>query len=93
MEFPENKLKLSGGLLPFSLTLVASLLGPASDAFAKDGEFGILEGRTVAMIHPITMLILFGISVSTGYVGLQWRRLREIGNEIRFKIYALIVTH
>lgn len=69
--------------LTAALTALFVWLGPSNEAFAKDGAYGILEGRTVAMVHPISMLALFGVSVYAGYLGLQWRQLREVGNEIR----------
>lgn len=52
------------------------------DALAVGGEFGILEGRTFALIHPIVMASLFFFTLWTGYLGWQWRRVRTIQNEI-----------
>jgi hypothetical protein len=36
-----------------------SAMNPVSEVLAKDGQFGILEGKTVALIHPTIMLGLF----------------------------------
>ncbi|XP_020571963.1 uncharacterized protein LOC110018846 [Phalaenopsis equestris] len=52
------------------------------DALAVGGEFGILEGRTFALIHPLVMGGLFFYTVWTGYLGWQWRRIRTIQEEI-----------
>ncbi|XP_015869624.1 uncharacterized protein LOC107406921 [Ziziphus jujuba] len=52
------------------------------DAFAAGGEFGILEGRTFALIHPLVMGSLFFYTLWAGYLGWQWRRVRTIQNEI-----------
>ncbi|KAJ1378028.1 hypothetical protein SESBI_48273 [Sesbania bispinosa] len=52
------------------------------DAVAVDGQFGILEGRTVALIHPIVMASLFLYTLWAGYLGWQWRRVRTIQDEI-----------
>lgn len=52
------------------------------DALAAGGEFGILEGRTFALIHPIVMGFLFFYTLWAGYLGWQWRRVRTIQNEI-----------
>lgn len=52
------------------------------DALAVGGEFGILEGRTFALIHPIVMASLFFYTLWAGYLGWQWRRVRTIQNEI-----------
>lgn len=46
------------------------------------GEFGILEGRTLALIHPIVMGGLFFYTLWAGYLGWQWRRVRTIQDEI-----------
>lgn len=54
----------------------------AKDALAVDGEFGILEGRSVALIHPVVMGGLFIYTLWAGYLGWQWRRVRTIQNEI-----------
>lgn len=54
----------------------------AQDAFAAGGEFGIFEGRSFALIHPIVMSGLFVYTLYAGYLGWQWRRVRTIQNEI-----------
>ena len=33
---------------------VAALLVPTQDAWAKGGEYGLLEGRTASLMHPAT---------------------------------------
>ena len=58
-------------------SLSASLLLPVGDAFAKGGEFGVIEGRSVALLHPLGMAILFGTTVYAGYLGFQWRRVTK----------------
>lgn len=62
---------------------LAPLLLQADPAMAVDGAYGILEGRTVALIHPAVMLFLFGGTLYAGYLGYQWKRTREVGDEIR----------
>ncbi|KAL6998696.1 hypothetical protein U1Q18_047104 [Sarracenia purpurea var. burkii] len=52
------------------------------DAVAVGGEFGILEGRSFALIHPIVMGGLFVYTLWAGYLGWQWRRVRTIQDEI-----------
>ncbi|XP_057439699.1 uncharacterized protein LOC130731424 [Lotus japonicus] len=68
-----------------SLSLTAAtfpfLLEP-KDALAVGGEFGILEGRTFALIHPIVLGGLFFYTLYAGYLGWQWRRVRTTQNEI-----------
>ena len=60
-----------------------ALLIPFENAVAKDGEYGILEGRTAALIHPAIMLSLFAITVYSGVLGVQYRRLRNVGEELK----------
>ncbi|EEF29051.1 conserved hypothetical protein [Ricinus communis] len=72
---------ISSASLPitaFSLPLFLD----AKDAFAVGGEFGILEGKTFALIHPAVMGLLFFYTLWAGYLGWQWRRVRTIQNEI-----------
>lgn len=60
---------------PFLLASVA-LAGPfldAAPAFAKGGEYGLLEGRTAALIHPAMMASMFGATFYAGWLGWQVR--------------------
>merc|ERR1711904_148592 len=43
---------------------------------------GILEGRTIALLHPAMMFFLLGATTWSGYLGWQWRRVRTIQVEI-----------
>ncbi|KAK3435296.1 hypothetical protein EUGRSUZ_D02642 [Eucalyptus grandis] len=54
----------------------------AKDAVAAGGEFGILEGRTLALVHPIVMGGLFVYTLWAGYLGWQWRRVRTLQDEL-----------
>ncbi|CAL0333689.1 unnamed protein product [Lupinus luteus] len=66
-----------------SLTAIAlPFLLDTKDALALGGEFGILEGRTFALIHPIVLGGLFFYTLWAGYLGWQWRRVRTTQNEI-----------
>lgn len=65
--------------------VLASPLINTPAALAAGGEFGILEGRTAALIHPALMFFLFGSSVYAGYLGLQWRRTRDLATEIKVR--------
>lgn len=68
-----------------ALTGVVALvpfLVDTEQAFAINGEFGILEGRSASLIHPIVMGGLFVYTLWTGYLGWQWRRIRTIQDEI-----------
>ena len=51
-------------------------------AMAKGGAYGIFEGRSISLLHPAIMAVMYGCSAWAGFTGLQWRRLREIGGEI-----------
>ncbi|GAB4815183.1 hypothetical protein N2152v2_002229 [Parachlorella kessleri] len=72
---------------PSAALLAAALVTPwllgTGAAQAVDGEFGLLEGRTAALIHPALMAFLFGASLYAGYLGLQWRRIRELGTKVK----------
>jgi len=65
-------------------TLVALTVNPAvSNAAGPD--WGLFEGRTGSLLHPIMMAGMFLFSLSTGLLGFQIRRTREIGQEISDK--------
>lgn len=68
-------------ILPLS-SIALTLMLDAQDAAAVGGEFGILEGRSVALIHPIVMSGLFVYTLYAGYLGWQWRRVRTLQDEI-----------
>ncbi|CAL1398667.1 unnamed protein product [Linum trigynum] len=67
-------LPLAAAALPFFLD--------TKDAVAAGGEFGLLEGRSLALVHPIVMGGLFFYTLWAGYLGWQWRRVRTIQSEI-----------
>ncbi|KAK7826977.1 hypothetical protein CFP56_031550, partial [Quercus suber] len=79
-------LDLKSASLPLTALTIPFFLDPKAsytpDALAVGGEFGILEGRTFALIHPIVMASLFFYTLWAGYLGWQWRRVRTIQNEI-----------
>jgi hypothetical protein len=62
---------------------VAVPLLQANPALAIDREYGILEGQIFSLMHPAVMFFLFGATVYTGYLGLQWRRTRALAEEIK----------
>ncbi len=64
------------------MALVGPLLFGASDALAKGGEYGVLEGRTFAFVHPTVMGVLFLTTAYTGYLGWQWRSIRTLAGDI-----------
>lgn len=62
--------------------LVLLALAQPPDALAAGGEFGILEGRSFALLHPLVMGGLFAYTLWAGYLGWQWRRVRTVQDEI-----------
>lgn len=73
----------STSLFAASLAL-APFLADVDPAFAVKGEGGpLLEGRTVSLIHPATMIFLFTASLYAAYLGFQWRRTRTAPEQIK----------
>ena len=60
----------------------ASVSMHCGDALAKGGELGLLEGRSVALLHPASMFTLLAVTGYSGYLGWKWRRQRTIGADI-----------
>ncbi|XAR62935.1 hypothetical protein NMG60_11022683 [Bertholletia excelsa] len=79
--FAEALQHLKSISLPLSAVAFPFFFEP-KDALAVSGEFGILEGRSFALIHPIVMSGLFFYTLWAGYLGWQWRRVRTIQDEI-----------
>jgi hypothetical protein len=61
---------------PFAALLSQAML-PVQEAAAAGGKLGLLEGKAVAMIHPLMMLGLFVVTLFTGYQGLMWRQVQH----------------
>lgn len=69
--------------LPTMATTTAAFWSlTATMASAAGPDWGIFEGRTGSLLHPITMFGLLALSVSTALLGFNWRRQRTIGDEI-----------
>jgi hypothetical protein len=65
-----------------AIATAATWAASASVASAAGPDWGLFEGRTGSLLHPITMAGLLGLSLYTGFLGLQWRRQRTLGDEI-----------
>lgn len=72
-EKEQAKHELAGATLFGAAGLLTPLLLDVENAMAQKGEYGIVEGRIASMTHPVLMFFLFGASVYTGWLGLQWR--------------------
>lgn len=57
-------------------------LAASEMAGAAGPDWGIFEGRTGSILHPIMMGSLFATSLYTAFLGFQWRRQRTLGDEI-----------
>eukprot|EP01039_Chlorochromonas_danica_P005308 gene5308-5843_t len=73
----------SSTLLVAILPVVAAALFLPNTALADAGQYGVLAGRTASMLHPITNFALFATSLYSAYLGLQWRHLRGLSEEIK----------
>ena len=51
-------------------------------ASAAGPDWGIFEGRTGSLLHPVVMGGMFLYSAYTAFLGFQWRRQRTLGDEI-----------
>ncbi|KAK9792941.1 hypothetical protein WJX73_000699 [Symbiochloris irregularis] len=48
------------------------------DVHSASAHDPLLTGRYISLVHPAMMFFLFGATVWTGWLGLQWRRLRTL---------------
>lgn len=44
---------------------------------------GVLASKAASLIHPISNFAFYGTSIYSAYLGYQWRRLREVNEEIK----------
>jgi Protein of unknown function (DUF4079) len=51
-------------------------------AAGVEPDWGLFEGRTASLLHPIVMGGLFLYTSYTAFLGFQYRRQRTIGDEI-----------
>ncbi|KAK2650012.1 hypothetical protein Ddye_017501 [Dipteronia dyeriana] len=79
--FNQTTDSLKSAALPLT-TLTLPFILDTKDALAVGGEFGILEGRSLALVHPLVMGSLFVYTLWAGYLGWQWRRVRTFQNDI-----------
>lgn len=54
----------------------------STSASAAGPDWGIFEGRTGSLLHPVMMFGMLALSVSTAFLGFDWRRQRTIGDDI-----------
>ena len=56
------------------LAMFTAALSPLLlSADPASAQSALVAGKTVSLIHPFTMIFLFGASLWTGWLGLQWR--------------------
>ncbi|KAL6629251.1 hypothetical protein ACP70R_029016 [Stipagrostis hirtigluma subsp. patula] len=79
---PPPSLHLHATAASASAVVPLMMLALPPDALAVGGEFGILEGRSFALLHPLVMGGLFAYTLWAGYLGWQWRRVRTTQDEI-----------
>ena len=65
-----------------AIVAAASLLLTSSPAWADNPDWGLFEGRTGSLLHPVAMISMFALSASTALLGFQWKRQRTLGDEI-----------
>ena len=71
----------SASAAAIAATATALLSSPLA-ANAAGPDWGIFEGRTGSLLHPIAMFGMAAMSASTALLGFQWRRQRTLGDEI-----------
>eukprot|EP00933_Yihiella_yeosuensis_P046303 TRINITY_DN41820_c0_g1_i1.p1 TRINITY_DN41820_c0_g1~~TRINITY_DN41820_c0_g1_i1.p1 ORF type:complete len:280 (-),score=63.85 TRINITY_DN41820_c0_g1_i1:281-1066(-) len=60
----------------------AAALTVPTEAWAKGGVWGPLEGKASSLVHPFIMFSLFFVTLYTGFLGVQWRQTRLAGVEL-----------
>lgn len=77
-----NSNSYNGRSAATAVALASLLASTPLSASAAGPDWGIFEGRTGSLLHPVAMLSMALFSASTGLLGFQWRRQRTLGDEI-----------
>mmetsp|Transcript_9262 Transcript_9262/g.22496 ORF Transcript_9262/g.22496 Transcript_9262/m.22496 type:complete len:298 (-) Transcript_9262:223-1116(-) len=67
---------------PFPAATAAFCLLSSEAANAAGPDWGLFEGKTGSLLHPVMMFGMLALSASTALLGFDWRRQRTIGDEI-----------
>jgi hypothetical protein len=59
---------------PLPPLTAAMIIFSSDSAFAESPDWGLFEGRSFSVLHPITMFGMLALSVSTALLGFEWRR-------------------
>jgi hypothetical protein len=70
------------GFNPFPAATAAFILLSSEAANAAGPDWGLFEGKTGSLLHPVMMFGMLALSASTALLGFDWRRQRTIGDEI-----------
>ena len=65
-----------------SAAFLAVLTGLPGVSSADGPDWGIFEGKTASLLHPLVMGSMFLFQVNTAIKGFNWRRQRTIGDDI-----------
>lgn len=68
--------------LPTATVLSAVCMLTSSTANAAGPDWGAFEGKTGSLLHPVAMIGMLALSVSTAVLGFDYRRQRTIASEI-----------
>lgn len=56
--------------------LIATIITFSSNnaAYADSPDWGVFEGKTGSILHPVMMFGMLALSISTALLGFEWRR-------------------
>lgn len=78
---PVSMIESNDLVLPLAGLLYPLIFSEPAQAIGR--EYGIVEGQIFSLMHPAFMFFLLGASLYAGYLGFQWRRVRELASEIK----------
>lgn len=73
---------LSHGLSAAAI-MTSVLLSAPEPSMAVNGQYGALEGVAAGMIHPVAMMLLYGLSIAAAFQGYKWRSVRTLADKIK----------
>jgi len=81
-EEPQSTMISTSTATTAAIGMLLTMTGLPASSLAAGPDWGIFEGRTGSLLHPIMMGSLLLYSIYTALLGFQWRRQRTMGDEI-----------
>lgn len=81
-QIPATAHLLESTSIASAIAATAAIVSTPEASFAAGPDWGIFEGKSLSLLHPVMMFGMLALSISTAVKGFDYRRQRSIGGEI-----------